>query len=159
MRSARPSSIKQRALPLFTAQLSDSELTSWIPVRFSTFDDPEEVLEPSKATLVRLETGLLLVLLYGLRSQTLTVSFPQDADARASFRDFLSEVPQLSSRLTWRRPGLVPSRIARGIARKTQEGVNARGETTPKSGIFKVQPLKAAKRQFGGPQAGKKTAG
>ena len=57
MRATEPNDLRAHAFPILTARVSESELTKWFPVRFQRINDPQEAPEPSKAALIKLDTG------------------------------------------------------------------------------------------------------
>ena len=76
MRVAKPNELKTHAMPILTARVSESELAKWFPVRFQQITDPQEAAEPSKAALIKLDTGDYFVLYYGEISKQLDVAHP-----------------------------------------------------------------------------------
>lgn len=112
MRIARPTELRKRAIPAFTARVSESELSKWFPVSFQELDDPDEVPEPSKGVLLRLDSGPFAVLFYGLVSKQLTVRFAEGTDVSDSMKAFFAEVPLPESRILWRAPGTLGVRGA-----------------------------------------------
>lgn len=104
MRTAKPNELTEHAVPVLAAQLSESELSRWIPVTFQDIDDPAAVAEPSKGALVKLEGGPYVVLFYGKESGQLVLRFPLSQNASADLRHFFREVPLPPSRIVWHRP-------------------------------------------------------
>jgi hypothetical protein len=104
MRGARPEELKQAANPMLTARLSESELAEWFPVVFEEITDPWATPEPSKGALVRLDSGECIVIYWGSDSSELTVEAPNVIPDKNVLASLLLEVPQLESRILWRRP-------------------------------------------------------
>jgi hypothetical protein len=103
MHGAQRDELKTHAYPVLTAQVSDTELSKWFPIPLQHITDPEEAPEPSKAGLVRLDHGEYFVIFHGELSRQLTVRIPQETDATAFLRSFLTEVPLPPERILWRR--------------------------------------------------------
>jgi len=113
MRAARPNELKSHAYPVLTAAISPSELSKWFPVPFHYVTDPQEAPEPSKAALIKLETGDYFVLFYGELSNQLMLRIPTSTDAPAFLKSFFSEVPLPRARILWRRQDArLPSHLA-----------------------------------------------
>lgn len=105
MRRAKPHELTDRAVPVLTAQVSEAELSQWVPVPFDDIDDPLATPEPSKGALVELENGQYVVLYYGKESSQLTLEIPETTvDSSALIASFLHEVPLPVSRVLWHRP-------------------------------------------------------
>ncbi len=119
MRRAKPQELRQRAVPVMTAQLSEAELLEWMPVRFDDIDDPLATPEPSKGALVELESGEFVVLFYGKESSQLTLEIPEaTADASELVASFFSEVPLPLSRVLWHRADTHLPKQAKRSARR-----------------------------------------
>lgn len=119
MRRAKPQELRERAVPVMTAQVSEAELLEWVPVRFDDIDDPLATPEPSKGALVELESGDYVVLFYGKDSGQLTVEIPEaTSDSSELIASFFSEVPLPLSRVLWRRADThLPKRAKRSASR------------------------------------------
>jgi len=105
--------LKTNALPILTARVSESELSTWFPVRLQHIDDPQEAPEPSKAALIKLDAGHYFVLYYGEISQQLMLRIPEASDASAFLSALFREVPLPRTRILWRRQD---ARLPRHIA-------------------------------------------
>jgi hypothetical protein len=123
MRVAKPNELKSHAFPILTARVSESELTKWFPVRFQQIDDPQEAAEPSKAALIKLDTGDYFVLYYGEISKQLMLRIPETSDASAFLSALFREVPIPRTRILWRREG---ARLPRHIAANRVSAPTAR---------------------------------
>jgi hypothetical protein len=116
MRTAKPSELTERAVPVLTAKVTESELSRWFPVKFQEINDPEATAEPSKGALIKLAAGPYIVLFYGKESGQLVLEIPASADATANVDAFLQEVPIPPSKITWHRADIqvaAPKRAAR----------------------------------------------
>jgi hypothetical protein len=116
MRVAEPDELKTHAYPVLTAAISEAELSRWFPVPFHYITDPQEAAEPSKAALVKLETGDCFVLSYGELSNQLMLRIPTSTDASDFLNALFTEVPLPRARIVWRRQD---ARLPRHIAAKT----------------------------------------
>lgn len=101
MRLARPEDVTEAATPLLTAGVTRDELQAWFPVEFRRVDDPWQAAEPSEVALVRLDSGLCLVLWWGELSQQLKVEVPVSEDADAATEAFFRETAVPRSRVLW----------------------------------------------------------
>jgi hypothetical protein len=104
MRRARPNELKDSAVPVMTAQLTEAELGKWFPVSFDEINDPWAAPEPSLGALVSLEAGEYAVLDYGRESKQLIVRIPATLDASSFLASFFREIPMPRKRVLWRRP-------------------------------------------------------
>lgn len=100
MRTAPPEALLTDVRPVMTAHISPLELERFFPVDFVDVD-PLAAAEPSRAALLRLETGGLVVVEYGLVTCTLTVSVPRDRDFDETLAELFLEVPIPSSAIEW----------------------------------------------------------
>ena len=116
MRAAKPDELKSHAYPVLAAAISESELTSWFPIPFQQITDAQEVAEPSKSALARLESGDCFVLYYGETSSQLMLRIPTSVDGSRFLEAFFREVPLPRSRVIWRRQD---ARLPRHIAART----------------------------------------
>jgi len=116
MRAAKPNELKTHAYPLLAAAISEKELSKWFPVSFHRITDPQEAAEPSKAALIKLDTGDYFVLYYGELSNQLTLRIPTSTDPSTFLTSFFREVPLPRGRILWRRQD---ARLPRHIAAKT----------------------------------------
>ena len=115
MRAAKPHELKEHALPVMTARISEAELNKWFPVPFQEITDPWATPEPSKGALVKLDAGHYFVLYFGEDSKQLTLRIAPNVDASTFLASFFREVPLPRSRVLWRRPGV---RLPRNVAAK-----------------------------------------
>jgi hypothetical protein len=115
MRRAAPHELKESALPVMTARLSEAELGKWFPVSFDEITDPWAAPEPSLGALVSLAAGEHVVLDYGRESKQLIVRIPATLDATSFLASFFREVPMPRSRILWRREG---TQLPRTVAAK-----------------------------------------
>ncbi len=102
MRTAPPETLSSDVRPALTAHVSESDFLRLFPVLFNEVDTLAAA-EPSKAALLRLDTGRLVVVEYGTITSTVTVSVPLDADAGETLVDLLLEAPLegLGSTIEW----------------------------------------------------------
>src|SRR6476646_8924927 len=103
MRTAKPSELKSHAYPVLAAAISEAELSKWFPVQFQRITDPQEAAEPSKAALIRLESGDYFVLYFGELSNQVTLRIPTSIGASSFLKALFREVPLPRSRIVWRR--------------------------------------------------------
>jgi len=123
MRAAKPDELKENAVPVMTAHISESELLKWFPVTFQDITDPWATPEPSKGALIKLDAGDYVVVYWGHDSKELTVNIPSATDASAALASFFREVPIPRSRVLWRR---ADARLPRHIAAKTLSAAGSR---------------------------------
>jgi hypothetical protein len=116
MRAAKPNELKTHAYPVLAAPISEDELSKWFPVPFHTITDPQEAAEPSKAALIKLDTGDYFVLYYGELSDQLMLRIPTSTDASTFLSSFFREVPLPRARIVWRREA---AKLPRHIAAKS----------------------------------------
>lgn len=116
MRTARPTELKTHAYPVLTAAISEDELSRWFPVRFHHITDPQEAAEPSRAALIKLDSGHYFVLYYGELSNQLMLRIPTSTDGSAFLSSLFREVPLPRARIVWRRQD---ARLPRNVAAKT----------------------------------------
>src|ERR1051325_8572004 len=104
MERAEPHELRDRAIPVLTARISEAELAEWFPVPFDEINDPLEAPEPSRGALVKLGDGSYVVLTYGRDSGQLTVEMPESSKNRTALLKVLfAEVPLPLSRVLWHR--------------------------------------------------------
>src|SRR5690242_276385 len=103
MRAAKPNELKTHAYPVLSATISEAELSKWFPVRFQHITDPQEAAEPSKAALIRLDSGDYFVVYYGELSNQITLRIPTSIDGSTFLKALFREVPLPRSRIIWRR--------------------------------------------------------
>lgn len=118
MERAKPHELRDHAVPVLTARITESELAKWFPVPFEDISDPLAAPEPSRGALVKLRNGSYLVLTYGTDSGQLTLEVPESTkDLTAFLREFFNEVPLPASRVLWHRAdGRLPTRASRAAA-------------------------------------------
>ena len=100
MRRAHPDALSEDATPGVVLDLSELRLRELFPVRFSRMDALSEP-EPSKGALVRLNSGLHVVVAYGTITHRATLSFPVSADLRQAIRTVFDEVRIRPSEIVW----------------------------------------------------------
>jgi hypothetical protein len=116
MRIAKPDELTTHAYPVLTAAISEAELSRWFPVPFQHLTDPEEVPEPSKAAVIKLDTGEPFVLYYGELSNQLMLRIATSTDPATFLDSLFREVPLSRGRIVWRRQD---ARLPRHIAANT----------------------------------------
>lgn len=137
MRYAQPHELREGVVPVLQLRLSDRQFEEMFPVR--TVDlDPLAAAEPSRAALVRLESGSYLVVTYGEVSHRAVVEVPQSSNPSNVVRELLSEVNVPTSAIEWRRDDTQSAQRPRKVAaprardtRKTAEKV-AKARSTGK---------------------------
>lgn len=115
MRIAQADELQVNALPVLSAQISESELSKWFPFKLHRLTHPQEVPEPSKAALIRLDTGDYFVLFWGEISNQMILRIPEATNASKFLSAFFKEVPLPRSRILWRRSD---ARLPRQFAAK-----------------------------------------
>jgi hypothetical protein len=100
MRRAHPQELREDARPALLLSVSESRLRELFPVRFTRMDPAAEA-EPSKGSLVRLESDDYAVVVYGTVTRRATVSFPVSADVHAALGALFREVPVRDSEILW----------------------------------------------------------
>lgn len=128
MRAAKANELKVNAFPVLTARISAAELSKWFPVRLHDLTHPQEVAEPSKAALIKLDTGDYFVLFWGEISKQLMLRIPSATDASKFLDAFFKEVPLPRRRILWRRDD---ARLPKPVAAK-QISVPSRRKDTAK---------------------------
>jgi hypothetical protein len=123
MRAAKPNELKEYALPVMTARISEAELGKWFPLRFEEITDVWATPEPSKGALAKLDGGEYFVLYFGEDSKQLTLRIAPSVDPSAFLASFFREVPLPRSRVLWRRPG---ARLPRSVAARRVSAIDAR---------------------------------
>lgn len=131
MRAARPNELKTHAYPVLAAAISEAELAKWFPVSFQHITDPQEAAEPSKAAVIKLDTGDYFVLYYGELSNQLMLRIPTSTDASAFLSSLFREVPLPHARILWRRQD---ARLPKTVA--------ARSVTAPRTSSTKARGVK-----------------
>jgi hypothetical protein len=137
MRVAQPNELKTHAYPVLAAAISTEELSTWFPVPFESIADPQEAAEPSKAALIRLDSGEYFVLFYGELSNQLSLRIPTSVEASAFLQAFFLEVPLPRSRIVWRRQD---ARLPRNIAARTIAAPRSSSERAPRKMPNKQRP-------------------
>jgi hypothetical protein len=123
---ASPESLRSDVRPALVAHVERSELERLFPVDFEDVD-PLAAAEPSRAALLRLDTGKLIVLEYGVRTETLTISVPEDGDVAETLYDLLDEAAIDLSTVEWMADAMLP------------EGPFAYAENSPGMSAFELQ--------------------
>lgn len=100
MRTAPPQALTVDVRPAMTLRLSESELRTLFPVEFQDVD-PLAAAEPSRATLIRLDSGKLAVVEFGIATSTLTVSVPVGANVDETLSDLFLEAPINGAAIAW----------------------------------------------------------
>jgi hypothetical protein len=100
MRTAPPEALACDVRPALTAHLSKSDLRRLFPMEFSEVDSLSAA-EPSRAALLSLESGKLVLLEYGALTSTLTISVPSNGNARETLDELLIEAPLSESSIEW----------------------------------------------------------
>lgn len=106
MKKAAPSELATEAVAVLEAGLAYDDLERLIPVGLEPLDPLAEA-EPSVGALLRLDTGLLTVAIYGLETETLSLKVPESEVTRRSVRDLLEEIPVPTGSVRWRHPDTV----------------------------------------------------
>jgi hypothetical protein len=107
MRYAKPHELRESVVPVLQLRLSNRQFAEMFPVR--TVDlDPLASAEPSRAALVRLNSGSYLVITYGEVSHRAVVEVPRSADPSVVVRELLSEVTMPASAIEWKREDVLP---------------------------------------------------
>ncbi len=115
MRAAKPDELREHALPIFTARVSEAELRKWFPVSFQTITDPWAAAEPSEGALVQLNSGDHFVVYWGHDSGDLTVRIASEVDPALFLASFFREVPIPRSQVNWVRDGVELPRLLRAV--------------------------------------------
>jgi hypothetical protein len=100
MRVAPPEALHDDIRPALTAHLTAADVGQLFPVHFSELDSLAAP-EPSRAALLRLESGNLVVVEYGTVTSRLTVSVPDHADMMETLVDLLREAPIPDNAIDW----------------------------------------------------------
>ena len=100
MRSAPPEALSVDVRPALTAHLAESEVRRLFPVQFLEID-PLAAPEPSRAALIRLDSGGLVVIEYGESTSTLTVSVPIGVNLSETLGELLREAPIAQQAIDW----------------------------------------------------------
>lgn len=127
MRAANPDELREYALPIMTAQVSEVELGRWFPSPFEEITDPWAAAEPSKGALLRLGSGDTFAVYWGHDSGEMTVRIAPSVDAHAFLKSFFREVPLPRARVTWLRDG-----VALPVALRAIDGEAVRQAPLPR---------------------------
>lgn len=100
MKRAQPHELQQDAVPGLVLNLSAARLRELFPVPFDVMDPLSEP-EPSEGALVRLDSGLPVVVVHGQVTHRVTLSFPVSVDVSHALRSVFAEVPVRSSEIVW----------------------------------------------------------
>lgn len=100
MKRAHPHELNEDASPAIQLRVSEERLRELFPVRFRELDAFSEA-EPSIGALVRIDTGALLVVVFGTATKRAMISVPVSANVHDSLSALLSEAPIFSSEVTW----------------------------------------------------------
>jgi hypothetical protein len=111
MIKASPEELQTEATPVIQAGLDESTVRQLIPVDFESLD-PLAGPEPSMGALVRLETGLLAVVIYGLVTQTLLLKVAQNEVSADSVRKLLEEIRVPRGSIRWQHPDTAAAEMA-----------------------------------------------
>lgn len=130
MRAAKADELKVNAFPVLTARISAAELSKWFPVEFHSLTHPQEVPEPSKAALIKLDSGECFVLFWGETSKQMMLRIPSATDASRFLDAFFREVPLPRRRILWHRDDV---RLPKTVAAK-QMSVPAQRKRSSRSG-------------------------
>jgi hypothetical protein len=100
MRRARPSELKEDAVPAMVLSIDPRRLRELFPVRFSrvgSFAEPE----PSKGALIQLDSGPYAVVMYGTETGRATISLPAASNVRLALAALLRETPIHRDEIEW----------------------------------------------------------
>lgn len=86
--------------PSLIARIPSAELERLFPVQFVDLD-PLAAAEPSRGALLRLQSGRMVVIEYGLVTSRLTVSVPTSANIAETLIDLLNEARIDMDRVEW----------------------------------------------------------
>lgn len=111
---ARPGELREDVEPVLQATLPEEEVRRLIPVRFSQLDPLAEP-EPSLGALLRLESGMLAVAVYGRRTGTLSLRLPEASLSRKALETLLKEIPIPSEAIRWRNPAVADRRTLNAL--------------------------------------------
>jgi hypothetical protein len=100
MRRARPSELKEDAVPALVLSVDPRRLRDLFPVRFSRVDSLAEP-EPSKGALIQLDSGPYAVVMYGTETRRATISFPAASNVRRTLTALLRETPIHRDEIEW----------------------------------------------------------
>lgn len=100
MRRARPSELKEDAVPALVLSVDPRRLRELFPVRFSRVDSFAEP-EPSKGALIQLDTGSSALVMYGTETCRATISFPAASDVRRALAALLRETRIHRDEIEW----------------------------------------------------------
>lgn len=100
MRVETPEALHHDVRPVLTARIAEADLARLFPIQFSDLDSLAAP-EPSRAALVRLERGSLVVVEYGTITSRLTVSVPDNADMVQTLVDLLDEIEIPDAAIDW----------------------------------------------------------
>jgi hypothetical protein len=100
MRYAKPHELTENVVPVLQLRLSERQFDAMFPVK--TVDlDPLAAPEPSRAALIRLDSGSYVVVTYGEVTHRAVVEVPRSADATNVVRELFSEVDVPSGVIEW----------------------------------------------------------
>jgi hypothetical protein len=100
MRKARPGDLNETPVPVLVLVAGERRLRELFPVPFSRVDALAEP-EPSKGTLIRLDNGEHVVVMYGKFTKRATISFAENADPSQTLTALLREAPVRRHEVAW----------------------------------------------------------
>lgn len=149
MRYAQPHELRESVVPVLQLRLSNRQFAEMFPVRTVNLD-PLASAEPSRAALVRLDSGSYLVVTYGEVSHRAVVEVPRSADPSNVVRELLSEVTVPASAIEWKRDDvLTAAQKPRKVAASKLQNARKTAEKVAKAQRSLKTPVKAALRGAG----------
>lgn len=100
MRAAPPEALTVDVRPVMMFRMSDSDVSRLFPVQFQDVD-PFAAPEPTRAALVRLNSGRLALVEFGKVTSSVTISVPQGASVGETLADLRREAPIAEDAITW----------------------------------------------------------
>lgn len=102
---AEPEELREEVVPVLEASLPEHEARRLLSVRLRRLDPLAEA-EPSLGALLRLESGTVVVAVYGRETATLSLRLPETSIQPDVLRSLLEEIPIPEQSITWKHPAV-----------------------------------------------------
>ncbi len=100
---AEPEELREEVVPVLEARLPEHEVRRLLAVDLRRLDPLAEA-EPSLGALLRLESGLIVLAVYGRETATLSLRLPEASVEPGVLRSLLEEIPIPERSIVWRSP-------------------------------------------------------
>lgn len=124
MRTVSPDALEVPTFPILTAELEAEDFREHFPIR-TTALDPLVEAEPSEGALVRLKSGDVVHVTFGIKTGTLSVSAPADSNVKEILENLIIEARLNPKWITWSKVG-VRGRFSNAEKRGSRKATPAR---------------------------------